>query len=315
MGAFAGLRVLVVGGAGFLGAHLARRLMAEKADVHILARSSTSLWRLQDVEAELTVVRGDVTCLAETRGIVEQVRPQIVFNTAGKIRAEGPGSDVNLAGVESLCTALIESQLPLRAVVQTGTCEEYGAAPAPFVETQREEPLSVYGRGKAAATQHCLMRHRSAGLPVTVLRPTLIYGPLQDGGALIPSLIHACLRGEARFPMTSGLQIREPCYVDDVVEAHLLAALSAQARGKVFNIGGGTEWSVRALASQVTALMNNTIILDFSSLADRSSEVERLCCRMDRARQVLDWSPRVGFDEGLRRTADAERRRIGSLPR
>src|SRR5205085_2108423 len=141
-------------------------------------------------------------------------------------------------------------ELPLQAFVQTGTFEEYGTGPVPFVEDQREEPVSPYSASKAAATHFCQMLHRSLHYPVIVLRPCLMYGPFQSADMFIPSLIDSCLRGQD-FPMTSGEQTRDLSYVSDVIEAYLLAIRRPKAIGEVINIGSGQEYKIKDVAKKI----------------------------------------------------------------
>lgn len=303
-------RVLLTGGSGFLGSHLARRLISEHADVHVLVRPSSSLERIDDIAGRLTLHHGELGRIADVRACVRAARPEIIFNLAAmpererEARLIGPSIDINVAGALSLIRAVLEERLPLRSFVQAGTAEEYGSGPAPFVESQREQPVSPYSAGKAATTHFCQALQRSLSFPAVILRPCLIYGPRQDRHFFIPSLIDHCLRGAPEFAMTSGTQSREFAFVEDVVDAFVRAALSPESQGEIINVGSGEEYRVLDVARRVVDLTGSRITLKVGGLPDRPAEIPRLMMSSEKARTRLGWQPRVDLDRGLRLTIE-----------
>ncbi len=316
MRSFVKTRVLVTGGSGFVGSHLVRRLVKEGADIHLLVRPGSSLWRLEGIARRLSLHRGNIARYADVRACLRAARPEIIFNVAGmkernrEIRMLRPSVDVNVVGTLNLCKAACDEKLALRSFVQTGTCEEYGSGPVPNRELQREQPVSPYSAGKTAATHFCQMLHRSLEFPVVILRPCLLYGPGQDSDFFIPRLIQHCLKNESEFAMTSGSQSRDLGYVGDMVEAYLLAARSKKAIGEVINVGSGKEYKIKDVAKKIVKAAGSSIKLKLGSLPSRPCEIQRLFFSNEKARNILGWSPKVDLDEGLRITIDWYRRNV-----
>jgi UDP-glucose 4-epimerase len=211
------------------------------------------------------------------------------------------------SGVFDLTDAVARACLAddLRLVV-TGTCEEYGDGPAPFAETQAPRPVSPYSTAKAAATHWVVCLARARGLRATVTRPFLTYGPGQPAGRLVPSAISAALEGHA-FPMTDGQQTRGVNYVSDVVRG-VLSARTPAAIGRVVNIGGGRELSVRAIVALVFAACDaDPALIRVGAVARREGETDRFVGDHTLARNLLRHAPRVSLEDGLARTIAAWR--------
>lgn len=299
--------ILVTGAAGFIGSHLTRRLLEEGAEVHILLRKDTDQFRIQDFLEYLTIWYGDLKDFQRICSCIRGSRPQIIFHLASIRNVNRtpeliePMIDINIKGTLNLLRGVIEEQIALECFVNTGSSEEYGDGPVPFVEDQREIPVSPYSASKVAATYFCQMIHKSMGLPVITLRPFLTYGPDQDTDMFIPSLIQHCLEGKD-FPMTEGDQTREFNYVDDIVEAFLLAACCPQAAGEVINIGNGIEYRIKDVAEKILYMMGNPIKLLIGDLPKRPGEAKHFFCTNEKAREILEWSPKVNLNNGLERT-------------
>lgn len=299
--------VLVTGASGFIGSHLTRRLLEEGAEVHVLLRKDTNLFRIQDIVNKLKVWYGDLSDYSAICPCIRNSRPQIVFHLAALRNVKREPElieamiDINIKGTLNLLRAAIKEKMTLECFVNTGSSEEYGNGPVPFDEDQREMPVSPYSASKVAATYFCQMIHKSMGLPIITLRPFLIYGPNQDTDMFIPSLIRHCI--EARdFPMTDGNQTRDFNYIDDVVEAYLLAAGRPEAAGEVINIGNGIEYRVRDVAEKIVDIMGNPIKLLIGALSKRPGEAVHFFCNNEKARKLLEWTPKISLNDGLERT-------------
>ncbi len=304
---FAGIPVLVTGANGFIGSHLARKLLREGARVHVLVRINSNTRRIQDIAEEIAFCYGEVTDYTSIAECINTVKPQIIFHLAANrnikrdIGLLDAMIDTNIKGTLNLVRAAVELKAPLKCFVNTGSSEEYGDGQTPFVEVQRETPVSPYSASKVASTYFCQMLHKSMGLPIVTLRPFLTYGPDQDSDMFIPSLIRHCLE-KRDFPMTEGNQTRDFVYIDDVVDAYMSAAVSPEAIGRVMNIGNGVEYSIKDVAGKIVQMMGNPVRLFIGALQKRPGEAERFFCDNAEARQVLNWHPGVGLDEGLSKT-------------
>jgi UDP-glucose 4-epimerase len=304
--ALRGRRILVTGGAGFIGTHLVRRL--EQAGIPY---SATSHVTPAPAGAGGRWIPLDLSDAAAVEAVVAAERPDVVFHLAGVL-----GADRSLAFAEravqgnflashQLLTALGRSARP-RRIVLVGSSEEYGRQESvPYTEDMPTRPVSPYSASKAAVTQFALLYHVLHALPVVVLRPFVVYGPGQRPPMLVPALMHALARG-VPFPMTAGEQTRDFVYVGDVVAALIAAAVADDAAGEVFNVCSGEERSIRdvaELAVRVAGAAEDA--LRIGAVPYRQNEVWRLVGSNAKARGVLGWSPRVPLEDGLRQTWNA----------
>ena len=139
--------------------------------------------------------------------------------------------ETHFSGLLNLVRAV--SSRTLRRFVHVGSSDEYGDSTDPQREDQREKPISPYSLGKMAGSHFLQMLHRTEGFPAVILRLFLTYGPGQSSDRFLPQVIRGCLRGKA-FPVTTGDQLRDFCFVDDTVTAIMRALAAEEAEGKIF---------------------------------------------------------------------------------
>lgn len=306
----AGRRALVTGASGFIGSHLVARLLHEGTEVHVLQRGDAPAPRLLPMLARLQVWRGDVTDLAAVHAAFEGAAPDLVVHLAAdttvrRLREGWAGVErsirVNLEGTLTLARETIEARHPVSVFVRAGGLEEYGTGATPYVETQREQPISPYSASQVAATHYCEMLQRETKTPLVTLRPALVYGPSQSTDFLIPSLITSCLHGRD-FDMTAGTQYRDLLYIDDLVEAFVRTLTRESVTGGVINVGHGTEHAVRDVAEEIVRLCGTGSHLRLGARPERPGDLAHLVTSTRRSSEVLDWSPAVPLTEGLVRT-------------
>ena len=138
--------------------------------------------------------------------------------------------------------------------IQIGSSDEYGDAPAPQNEDLREAPISPYSLGKVAATHFLQMLNRTESFPVVILRLFLTYGPGQDQYRFLPQIIRGCLN-DVKFPTSSGEQLRDFCFIEDIIKAIFLALEKEKAIGEVMNIASGEPISIYDMINNVKKLI------------------------------------------------------------
>jgi dTDP-glucose 4,6-dehydratase len=309
MPTFGSTRALVTGGTGFIGSHLTRRLLAEGADVHAVTSraSSTYPWRLLDVRERISLHEVDLTDAAAVTALAAEVRPGHVFHLAADTHVGRSWQRVdeclrtNVQGTVTLLRAIADHGCDRFVHVSTG--DVYGRVAVPFREDARVNPMSPYAVSKYAAECYCLMFQRSEGWPVVVLRPFNAYGPAQSPDRVIPELIVRALRGED-VELTRGLQTREFNYVEDLVDGMVRAACAPGIEGEVFNLGCGEERAIRDVVGVTLQLLGNPVEARFGALPERPGEIGRVLSDSSRARERLQWAPRVSLRDGLKRTVD-----------
>lgn len=305
----------MVGGTGFMGSHLVRRLVTEGAEVHLLVRPTSSTVRLDDVIGRVRVHQGDLLDYSSLHQVARAVRPLKIFHLGAYTSVERSFTratemaQVIFGGAINLLHALDGTGYD--CFVYVGTCEEYGDNPVPFREDQVPNPVSPYSVAKAAGTLFCQMASRSLGCPCVILRPFLTYGPFQDLNRFIPQAIVAGLRGEA-FKMTAGEQGRELNYIDDIIEGFIRAVTSPEAIGEIINLGSGVQYRIRELVEMVFRLVQSPVAPAIGALPYRPVESWDFYCDNSKAKRILGWESQVPLEEGLRRTVEWYRETMGS---
>jgi nucleoside-diphosphate-sugar epimerase len=229
--------------------------------------------------------------------------PQWVFHLAAEAwveRSFTQPSEVlrtNLGGTMAVLQ-LARSSPGIERVVITSSSEIYGTAQAERIDEGHPlNPTSPYAASKLAADRMAFAYVQTYGLPIAIVRPFNCYGPRHTYD-VIPKFIARALAGQPLTVFGDGSQARDFTYVDDMVEAFVLAATHPAAVGRAINFGSGASITIAALAARIVALSGVDVAIEHGPA--RAAEVLRLCCDAGVARG-LGWAPRVDLDEGLRR--------------
>ncbi|MEV0381980.1 NAD-dependent epimerase/dehydratase family protein [Nonomuraea sp. NPDC050643] len=284
----------MTGASGFIGGALVRRLAELDAQVHGASRGVVAASSAGGVVGRRVDLR-DAVAVDE---VFAAVRPEVVFHLAGEVNGARdvavvrPTMEGNLSATVNVLTAAVAYG---SRVVLAGSSEEprpgNGHTPAP----------SPYAMAKTAAAGYAGLYRRLWGLSHTIVRPTMVYGPGQrDTAKIVPYVTLALLRGE-RPRLTSGAKLVDWVYVDDVVEAFVLAGLSERAAGQEFDVGTGTRVSVREAVELLYRIAGDDSAPPFGAVADRPLDVPQTA-DLGPALELVGWRPRVGLEEGLRRT-------------
>jgi nucleoside-diphosphate-sugar epimerase len=302
------MRTIVTGGAGFIGSHLCRRLVAEGHDVVALDDlSDGKLENLADVPA-IRFVQADLR--DEKAVAVAASGCEVVFHQ-GAMRSvprsiEQPErtTDVNVRGTLNVLLAARDQGA---VVVFASSSSVYGDQQTfPLQEDMAPQPRSPYAASKLAGEAYCRAWWLSFGVPTVSLRYFNVYGPGQDPAneyaAVVPRFVMACLDGTRPEVHGDGDQSRDFTFIGDVVEANLLAALAPEdARGRVLNIGGGREPTSVNRILEIVADLTGTDPEPVHT-PPRQGDVRRTEADVSLARRLIGYEPGVGIEEGLRRT-------------
>jgi NAD dependent epimerase/dehydratase len=247
---WAGKKVLVTGGEGFIGSHLTERLVREGADVRVLALYNPFGrygWLDPEVHTSVELLPGDVRDAERVAGAVEGC--DVVFHLAALIGIPysyvAPESyvQVNVQGTINVATAC--HRHGVGRLVHTSTSETYGTAiTAPISEDHPLQPQSPYSASKIGGDMMALSFHHAFELPVAVVRPFNTYGPRQSTRAVIPTILTQLHKGAKEIRLGATSPTRDFNYVDDTVSGFLAVAGADRAIGEVVNIGSGREISI-----------------------------------------------------------------------
>jgi UDP-glucose 4-epimerase len=310
--ALSGKKILMTGGAGFIGTALARRLVGENEIVVLdnLHRDSLTGTDLAEHD-NLRFVEGDVLDLPLLRELTSRATHVVhLAAIAGVDKVlESPVRTmrVNVIGTYNLLEAAVGTLDTLERFIDFSTSEVFGTQAFRVAETSVTVTGSVgearwtYAVSKLAGEHMAHAYHAELGLPTTTVRPFNVYGPGQIGGGAIRAFIEAALAGEDLTIHGDGSQIRAWTYVDDMVEGALLSLEHPNAVGESFNIGNArSAVTIFDLATRIKRLTGCPGEIVFRPL--HYTDVELRIPNVDKARDLLGFEAKVELDEGLERT-------------
>ncbi len=300
----------MTGAGGFIGSHLAERLVHEGADVTAFVRyNGPGKWGWldqSDVVGDMTVVTGDI---ADQESVASAMRDQeIVFHLAALIAIpysyQAPRSYVRTNVEGTLNVVQSAREMGTARVVHTSTSEVYGTArKVPIGEDHELQGQSPYSASKIGADKIAESYHLSFGVPVTTIRPFNTFGPRQSARAVIPTIITQLLKGE-QVKLGSVTPTRDLNFVSNTVDGFLKGAMVPEAIGRTINLGSGREISISDLAQLIAKMMGSSIEVETEGARIRpeNSEVERLLADASLAASILNWKAEVTLEEGLEQT-------------
>ncbi len=299
-------KYLVTGGGGFIGSHLAEYLAARGDRVIVLDNFSTGK-RRNLAGMPVQVIEGDIrdlSCVTEAVKGVDTVFHQAALCSVPR-SVDDPLSthNVNISGTLNVFEA--SRRAGVRRVVFASSSSVYGDSKAMCKdETMPTAPLSPYAISKLVAEYYGEMYWRLFGLETVALRYFNVFGPRQDPAseyaAVIPKFLQGMLNHTSIEIYGDGSQTRDFTYVDNVVQANLAASTSPLAAGQVMNVACGGCWSLLELIERLGSVLHYNAALVFR--ARRVGDVMHSRASIDRAKELLGYTPSVNFDEGIRKT-------------
>ena len=302
------MKCLVTGGAGFIGSHLVRALLHKGHDVRVLDNYSTG--KQENIEAlPVEVIEGDVRDYLQVQDAVGGV--DYVFHLAAlasvgrSIRDPLTTHSVNETGTLTVLEAARKAGV--KRVVYAASSSAYGNSPLlPKCETAKPAPASPYAISKLTGEYYCRVYWETYNLETACVRYFNVFGPRQDPqseyAAVIPRFITSALDGESPVIYGDGKQSRDFTYVENAVQATILAASAPQAAGQVINVACGERRSLLDVIELLEDLVADRIQPRFE--ASRAGDVMHSQADIEFARLLLGYEPEIGFKEGLKETVD-----------
>ena len=290
--------LLVVGGTGFIGHHLA--LTAKRKGWKVTSVSINSPKKHKHIDG-VNYLKIDISNIKELKKKLVGTFTYVV-NLGGYVSHksfEDKRDEITKAhfiGVVNLTKIFYKKKI--KKFVQIGSSVEYGEIKAPQNENQYGLPNSPYALAKLAATQFLLMLHNTKKLPVAILRLFQVYGPKQDENRFFPQIIKGCLNNK-KFRTSKGNQVRDFCHIDDVVNAIFLALDSQKANGEIFNIGSGKPKKIKYVIKQILKIIGKGKA-EFGKIKYRENENMKLYPNIKKARDKLKWRPKINFNHGIK---------------
>jgi len=301
-------KALVTGGAGFIGSHIADKLLSDGFEVTVVDNLSsgqlTNITHNEDGE-NFHLIKGDIRDLDLARRIVKDV--DIVFHEAALISVvlsfKDPLTthDVNVKGTLNLLKTCLDSDV--KRFILASSASIYGETKTlPMKENMIPSPISPYAVSKLTAENYAKLFYRVYGLETVSLRYFNVYGPRQrhsQYSGVIPIFIKRLLSNEPPIIYGNGEQKRDFVNVQDVVDANMLASKSKNAVGQVFNIGTGKATSVNQLAKIVLRIFGKKDLQPVHADPRSGDTTEGSCADISEARRVLGYDPKISLEEGI----------------
>ena len=297
------LKILVTGGAGFIGSHLVDALIKKGAKVSIIDNLSTG--RKENINPKATFYRMDMND-KKGAGIFKKEKPDIVFHLAHNTNmhksVEDPIFDAH-GIIGSLNIFNLARENCVKKIIMASSAMVYGNYPSrllPVTEEHLSQSDSPYAISKIATENYLRFFNRTYKLPIVILRYPTVYGPRQVGGAMADYIIKIA-KGRSGDMFGDGKLTRDYVYVDDIIGANLLA-LDYKGKELIFNLGSSKEVTLNNLHQKIAHLFKSKSSLKPIYHPVRLGEIFRFCVSHKKAKRELGWQPTVNLEEGLKRT-------------
>ncbi|MNO27208.1 UDP-glucose 4-epimerase [compost metagenome] len=297
------MKVIVTGGAGFIGSHLVEALVQQGAKVQVIDNLSTGNgdYLPKGVPLHQLDIRSEE---AGDRIIYE--KPDIVFHQAAQVDVQRsvkePGYDagINIAGSANVMQACVRASV--QKIIYASSCAVYGDLDSPLIEEQDPvKPLSFYGLSKLTPESYLRIFHELYGLEYTVLRYANVYGPRQTPkgeGGVVSIFMDRIRRGMPLVIFGDGEQTRDFIYVKDIVEGNLAAI--TRGNGQIIQLGTAVSTSVNNLMLKLRHIHGETLVTTYQP--ERSGDIKHSCLDNLKALQHLKWQTQYDLDHGLQET-------------
>jgi UDP-glucose 4-epimerase len=304
---------LVTGGAGFIGSHVVERLLEDGLQVRVLDNFSTgrreNLAFAKGAGSALEMIEGDLRDLATVERAVRGV--DVIYHQAAmrsvprSIDDPLGANDNNVNGTLHILDAA--RRLSVKRVVYASSSSVYGDNPElPKREDQPSAPISPYAASKAAGEYYARVWTKLYGVETVGLRYFNVFGPRQDPkseyAAVLPRFILWAMRGQPLEVHGDGTQSRDFTFIDNVVEANILAGEAPDASGEAFNVGCGERTSLLEVIGMLESILARPLTRRHSP--SRGGDVAHTLADVSKAKRLMGYTPLVGFADGFRRTVE-----------
>jgi|TARA_B100001964_G_C14148222_1_gene560759 nucleoside-diphosphate-sugar epimerase len=291
--------ILIVGGTGFIGFHLAKKCLAKGWNVTSISSRKPKKIRY------LPKTRYIICDISKKRLLKSKIKNSFkyVVNLGGYVdhTSKKKTFQSHYIGCKNLAEIFLKA--PPKAFVQMGSSIEYGRLKSPQIESFKcnlKSVKSVYGKAKLKSSIYLTNLFKRNKFPSTILRLYLAYGPRQDINRFLPIIIKACIKNE-KFPCSKGIQLRDFVYVDDVVNAILKSLVSKKAKGQIINLGSGKPKKIKSIIQTIKKTLNGGYP-QFGEIKLRKDEIIKLYPNIKKAKKIINWKPKISFEKGLKET-------------
>jgi nucleoside-diphosphate-sugar epimerase len=289
-------KILILGGTGFIGYHLAKEALKKGFKVISLSKNKPVKKRY------LEKVKYIIADIANKNLINKKIKENFdyVVNLAGYVDHLDKINTFksHYLGCKNISNFFLKKKI--KRFIQVSSSMEYGLARSPQRENFKCEPKSVYGRAKFLSTQYLLNLYKKNKFPVTIVRLYQIFGPYQDLNRFIPVVINSC-KDNKDFPCSHGRQYRDFLYIDDLIDAIFLILRNPKATGEIFNVGSGKPLKIRNIIKKILSYYRSGKP-QFGAIKLRKEEQMKIYPDIFKVQITLNWKPKINFLDGLKKT-------------
>lgn len=289
-------KILILGGTGFIGYHLAKEALRRKFQVISLSKNAPVKKRF------LKKVKYIIADISNINFINRKIKEdfQYVVNLAGYVDHSDKIKTYksHYLGCKNISKFFLKKKI--KKFIQVGSSMEYGLSKSPQLENFKCKPKSIYGKAKFLSTNYLLNLYLKKKFPVTIVRLYQVYGPCQDLNRFIPIIINSC-KNNRNFPCSHGRQFRDFLYIDDLIRAFFLILKKPKTEGEIFNIGYGNPLKIRSIIDRILVYYKSGNP-QFGKIKLRKEEQMKIYPDISKAKKFLQWKPKVNFTKGLAKT-------------
>ncbi len=291
--------ILVVGGTGFIGYHLAKKSLFKGLQVTSISSNPPKKIR------HLSKVKYIICDITKKNILKKNINKPFdyVVNLSGYVDHSNKKKTYksHYLGCKNLTDIFLKKRP--KAFVQIGSCIEYGNLKSPQKENNNfnlKLTKTVYGKAKLLASMHLLNLFKKNNFPSIILRLYLAYGPKQDTNRFLPIVINSCIKNE-KFPCSKGNQLRDFIYVSDVVDAIVKSLTKEDIKGQIINVGSGKPRKIKSIIEQVKKITKGGYP-EYGKIKFRKDEILKLYPSINKISKILGWKPKTNFNQGLAKT-------------
>lgn len=295
-------KILITGGAGFIGANFVRRFLEMGCAVSVLEKEGINLWRLEDIKDKIRLHFIDLNDYQKLGSFIVDLNPEIVLHLAAYGTYPASQKDVketietNVLGTINLVNAC--SKINFEALINTGSSSEYGAKEKPIKEDDLLEPNNLYGITKAGATMFCHHIAKKLDLPIATVRPFAVYGYFEEKQRLIPIIIKSCLEN-SELNLSSPQSVRDFIFIEDLINGYLAVIKNIQKnKGEIFNLGTGKQTTIDEVVKTVKKITQSPIEPQYGQVKPAQHEPKNWMADISKIKK-LGWQPQYKLEQGL----------------
>jgi len=288
-------KILIIGGTGFIGYHLAKKCINKNFKVTSLSKNPPKKIRF------VKKVKYIICDINDEKQLKKSIASNFnyIINLGGYVNHQNKRETYrsHYLGLKNLTNFFKDKKI--KKFIQIGSGMEYGRLRSPQKEHFRCQPKSIYALSKFLSTEHLLSLYKKEKFPAVILRLYQVYGPNQDKNRLIPIIIDGC-KHDKSFPCSSGEQFRDFLFIDDLIDA-LLKCFDAKVEGKIINIGSGKVTKVKQIIKKIVKFYKSGRPL-FGKIKLRKEEMIKVYPSLLNASRLLGWRAKMPFDKGILKT-------------